>query len=420
MIPSTDDDCFCASPSLMTVEEALALLERTLSVAVGVETLSLTAASGRVLARDVVSSLNLPPHDNSAMDGYGVFLDDLHPDTQTRLPVTGRVPAGGVLGRKARRGEAIRIFTGAAIPEGIDTVLMQEDCQDLGDGQVLLPSWKKRGANCRRAGEDVAAGAVAVLAGSRLRAQEIGLIAAVGQSEISVYRPLRVALFSTGDELREPGHPLTPGCIHDANRYSVRVLLEGLGCAVTDLGILPDRLPVVSQALKDATPGHDLILTSGGVSTGEEDHVKNAVESLGTLHFWRLAIKPGKPLAMGHVAGVPFVGLPGNPVAAMVTFLILGRAVVARLSGRTPVRLRPYSMRAGFSTTRAAGRREFLRARVLPGEDGLPTAVPFPTQSSAVLSSLVHSEVLIDLGECLTSVKEGDMVPVLSLAELAW
>lgn len=409
--------CSCAPGRLMPVDEALDLLDRRTAVAVGIETVPLAEALGRVLARDVVSAISLPPCDNSAVDGYAVRLDDLSPDRDTRLPVTGRIAAGATLGRPARRGEAIRIFTGAAVPDGVDTVLMQEDCRAEGD-RVTLPPWTGRGANVRRAGEDVSAGAVALRAGGRLRAQELGLAAAVGQPELAVRERLRVALFSTGDELREPGAPLPPGCIHDSNRASVRGLLEGLGCAVTDLGILADREEVVRAALAGASEGHDLIVTSGGVSTGEEDHVKAAVEALGGLHFWRLAIKPGKPIAMGEVNGVPFLGLPGNPVAAMVTFLVVARPMVLKLAGRADTRPRPYPVRAGFAFRNQPGRREYLRGRLEWGDDGVPRAIPFPSQGSGVLSSMTRSDGLIVVSEAVEVIAPGDNVPFLPFSAL--
>src|SRR5690606_23189583 len=291
------DDCFAHGGRLMPVEEALALIaERTTKVTED-ETIPLGEALGRVLAADLVATLSVPDHVNSAVDGYAVYFDDLDPRVETRLPVHGRAAAGHPLPGRHPRGTAVRIFTGAAMPAGEgdqdpDTVMMQEDCRLEGDTVVIAPGIK-RGANRRLAGEDVEAGTVALSAGRRLRPQDLGQAAALGQKELPVSRRLRVALFSTGDELREPGQPLPAGCLYDSNRYTLGGLLRGLGCAVTDLGILPDRAPVVRDALAAAAGDHDLLITSGGVSVGEEDHVKGAVEALGRLHAWRLAIKPG-------------------------------------------------------------------------------------------------------------------------------
>src|SRR5262249_21081077 len=318
----------------MSGAEALRIIEaRTLALP-DAEAVPLARARDRILASPVVAAQDVPPHDNAAVDGYAVYFGDLVPGAETALPVEGRATAGHPLGHRPRRGTAVRIFTGAPMPGGPDTVFMQEDCVET-DGTVRLPSGLKRGANRRRAGEDVTAGATVLAAGLWLRPQEIGLAAALGCAELSVYRRLRVALLSTGDEVREPGTPLPSGAIYDANRYTLRALLEGLGAAVSDLGILPDERAAIQSALARAAETHDLIVSSGGMSTGEEDHVKAAVEAQGRLHFWRLAIKPGRPVAMGQVGRVPFMGLPGNPVAVMVTFLMLARPLILRLSGAT-------------------------------------------------------------------------------------
>ncbi|RMD65238.1 MAG: molybdopterin molybdenumtransferase MoeA, partial [Alphaproteobacteria bacterium] len=326
------NDCFAHGGRLMRVDEALELIARRIDCVTDVEEVPVVAALGRVLAEDVIAPHDVPPHDNSAVDGYAVFFDDLDPGGETVLPVTGRAAAGHPLGRPVHRGEAIRIFTGAPMPEGPDTVMMQEDCRLEGDRVVLRPGLK-RGANRRRRGEDVRTGATVLHRGRRLRAQDLGQAAAVGRRTLNVSRPLRAALFSTGDEVREPGTPLDPGCIYDSNRAMIHGLLSGLGCAVTDLGILPDRPAVIHEALATAARDHDVIITSGGVSVGEEDHVKQAVEAQGALHLWRLAIKPGRPLALGQVGRVPFVGLPGNPVAVMVTFVTVVRPMILRLMG---------------------------------------------------------------------------------------
>ena len=366
---------------------------------------------------------DVPPHDNSAVDGYAVFFDDLDPEAETRLPVTGRAAAGHPLKRPARRGEAVRIFTGAPMPEGHegaegpDTVMMQEDCRAEGDGVLIAPGIK-RGANRRGRGEDLRAGAVALRRGRRLRPQDLGQAAACGRRTLRVARPLRAALFSTGDELREPGTPLEPGCIYDSNRYTVGGLLRGLGCRVADLGILPDEAETVRAALAEAEGGHDLIVTSGGVSVGEEDHVRQAVESLGRLHLWRLAIKPGRPIAMGQVGRVPFVGLPGNPVAVVVTFVTIVRPMILRLLGGSDLSPHHFRVRAAFDHKKKKDRREWVRARLEADGDGGWRAVRFPREGAGILSSLVESDGLVELPEGMTRLRAGSLVDFLPFSEV--
>ncbi|MCH7932085.1 MAG: molybdopterin molybdotransferase MoeA [Proteobacteria bacterium] len=416
-MPQLTDDCFADGGRLMTIDEALERIARVARPVTGTERVRLRAASGRFLAEDVVAERDVPPDDNAAVDGYAVFFDDLEPGRETRLPVTGRIAAGHPLGRAARRGEALRVFTGAPMPEGPDTVLMQEDCREEG-GEVAIIPGIERGANRRFAGEDVAAGRTILTRGRRLRPQDVGLAASIGRAEIAVYRRLRVAIFSTGDEVREPGAALPPGAIYDANRYTLAALLDGLGCAVTDLGILPDDAGVMRAALDKAADGHDLLFTSGGVSVGEEDHVRDVVEALGGLHFWRLAIKPGRPIALGQVKRVPFVGLPGNPVAAMVTFLRIARPLILGLAGGTDVAPTLFRVRAGFDHKKKPSRREWVRARLVTLADGGLTAEKFPRQGAGILSSLVESDGLVELPEDMTHLTKGTMVDFLPFSEV--
>jgi molybdopterin molybdotransferase len=303
------------------------------------------------------------------------------------------------------------------LPEGPDTVLMQEDCS-AEDGNVRIPPGIKRGANRRRAGEDIKAGAKVLTAGRRLRPQEMGIAAALGFTALSVYRPLRVAVFSTGDEVRDPGEALPPGAIYDANRYILLALLGGLGANVTDLGILPDRAAAIRDALTAAAGGHDLILASGGMSTGAEDHVKAAVEAEGKLHFWRLAIKPGRPVAMGQVGLVPFLGLPGNPVAVMVTFLMLARPLVLRLSGAEPDPPRRFRVTAGFDYRKRSNRCEYVRARLERGADGGWLARKFPRDGAGILSSMVESDGLAEIGEGISRIEPGMSVEFIPFSEV--
>jgi molybdopterin molybdotransferase len=360
--------------------------------------------------------MNLPPHANSAVDGYAFAHADLVPGHETVLPVLGRAAAGHPLGRPAERGAAIRIFTGAPMPEGTDTVMMQEDCV-VEDGQVRLKPGIKKGANRRHAGEDVAEGTVALAAGRRLSPADLGLAAALGYCELPVFRRLRVALLSTGDEVRDPGTALPPGMIYDANRFMLAALLNGLGSAVTDFGIRPDREAALADTLATASAGHDLIVTSGGVSTGEEDHVKQAVERLGSLHFWRLAIKPGRPVALGQVAGMPLIGLPGNPAAALVTFVVLARPLILRLAGAVASVPRHFPIRAGFAYRKKPGRREYVRASLQrEGQDLV--AVKYPRDGAGILSSITRSDGLVILDEETSDLAPGMIVEFLPFSEV--
>jgi molybdopterin molybdotransferase len=410
------DDCFAFGGELLSIGAALAMLEAKLVTTAGTESVAIKAARGRILAEPLEAPLSVPPHDNAAVDGYAVFFADLSPDAPTELPIGGRAAAGHPLGRAARRGEAIRIFTGAPMPDGPDTVLMQEDCSET-QGRVRIPPGIRRGANRRRVGEDVTAGARVLAAGRRLRAQELGLAAAMGFTALPVHRRLRVAIFSTGDELREPGAALPPGAIYDANRYVLCALLDDLGAAVTDLGIRPDREAAIGETLAAAARDHDLIISSGGMSTGEEDRVKAAVEAQGRLHFWRLAIKPGRPVAMGQIGRVPFMGLPGNPVAVMVTFLLLARPLVLRLSGATVTPPHRFRVTAGFDYKKRSNRREYVRARLRHDGDGL-RAEKFPRDGAGILSSMIESDGLVEIGEGVSRLAPGDAVDFLPFSEL--
>ena len=415
------DDCFAFGGELMRTDEALALLTERLSVVVDREDCALRDAAGRILAEDITSTRAVPPHDNAAVDGYAVRFEDLSADGETRLVLTGRIAAGDISDRPIGAGEAIRIFTGAAMPADGDTVLMQEDCREDRQGDnthVVIPPGIKQGANRRFAGEDIAAGDVILKAGTKLRPQEIGLTASIGLKTLSVYKPVRVALFSTGDEVRDAGEDLPPGCIYDANRYSVAAALERLGCIVDDLGILPDSYNVIRDTLSAAADDRDLIMTSGGVSTGEEDHVRAAIDALGKMHFWRLAIRPGRPLALGQIGNIPFIGLPGNPVAVLVTFMRFARPAILRLGGSRVTEPAMYRVRAGFPLKKKLGRREWLRVRLDRDADGAPVARKFPRDGAGILTSMVESDGLVELPEELTSFEAGTMVDFLPFSEI--
>jgi molybdopterin molybdotransferase len=410
------DDCFAFGGQLMPVAAALALIGERISPSAGLEEVPLAAADGRVVAADIRSPLALPPFDNSAVDGYGVRHADLATDGPTRLPLRGRVAAGGSASGLSTSGAAIRLLTGAPIPSDVDTIFMQEDVEATADA-VVLPPGLRRGANLRHAGEDIARDALLLPAGRRLKPQDVALAAAVGLSSLAVRRRLNVAVFSTGDELVEPGSPLREGAINDSNRTLIAGMLRRFGAEVVDLGILRDDRDELAQRLAAAARGHDLILTSGGVSTGEEDHVKAAVEAVGKLVFWRLGIKPGRPVAMGVIDGVPFAGLPGNPVAVFVTFCHVVRPLLARLSGMQFEPLTPMPVQAAFSYRKRPGRREYVRVS-LRNVGGSLEAQKHPQEGAGILTSLTETHGLIELEEDVQEIAPGDRVGFIPYAAM--
>ncbi|XQU74059.1 gephyrin-like molybdotransferase Glp [Cupriavidus sp. H18C2] len=379
---------------MLTMAQALEALLAGARPITETETVDTLQANGRVLATPVTSALRVPPADNTSMDGYAMRAADV-PAPGTRLPVSQRIPAGHV-GTELAPGTAARIFTGGLIPPGADAVVMQEQCQGDGDA-VIVNHVPASGEWIRRAGEDIEAGSQILPAGARLSPQALGLAASVGQARLDVIRRVRVAVFFTGDELAMPGEPLKPGAIYNSNRFTLRGLLENLGCEASDFGIVPDTLAATRDTLRRAAAGHDLIITSGGVSVGEEDHIRPAVTAEGRLDLWQIAIKPGKPLAFGQVdngtaAPTFFLGLPGNPVSSFVTFLLFVRPFLLRLQGVADVTPRRLPLRADFDLPKGDRRNEFLRAR-LNDAGGLDL---FPNQSSGVLTSTVWGDGLID------------------------
>ena len=413
-------------PPLISLDDALVRLMQAVRPfdAAQAQQVSTFDALGRVLAAEVRSAVDVPPADNSAMDGYAMRCADV-PAAGTTLLVSQRIPAG-VVGEPLVPGAAARIFTGAQVPLGADAVVMQEQCSAVGEGSVRINTLPQHGQSIRRRGEDVRAGSVVLPAGTRLSPQALGLAASAGAATLAVARRPRVALFSTGDELVMPGEvapdQMKPGAIYNSNRYTLRALIQALGCECTDLGIVPDRLDATREALRHAARQHDLIVTSGGVSVGEEDHIKPAVEAEGRLNLWQMSMKPGKPLAFGVVRRSPdspeqdqayFIGLPGNPVSSFVTFFLVVRPVLLHLQGVVDWQVRPTPMRADFDWPRADKRREFLRVR-RNASGGLDL---FPTQGSGVLTSAVWGDGVVDNppGQVICA---GDTVHYLPFSEL--
>jgi len=422
MMAQLSDDCFAFSGPLLRLEEMERLISERVAPVAEIERVPLHGARGRVTAVDVKAPVDLPPFDNSAVDGYAVRHADLRSDGDTKLTVSGRLTAGSRSEAALKSGEAIRIFTGAAMPKGADTVFMQEDVTVEGP-QVIVPKGLKLGANRRLAGEDVRTGAVVLPAGTVLEPQHVALAAALGLTEIAVRRRLKVAIFSTGDEVVEPGSVRESTAIYDSNRVLLAELLDRLGVVVTDLGILHDDPNALADALKKAA-GHDLVVTSGGVSTGEADHVRTAIERIGSLVFWRVAIKPGRPVAMGVIRGAKggesaaFVGLPGNPVAVFVTFVRVVKPLLRRLAGARPDKLVPLPVTAAFAYKKKKDRREYVRVALKRRDDGEIEAVKHPQDGAGILTSLTETDGLLEFPEDLTTIEPGARVGFLSYAAL--
>jgi molybdopterin molybdotransferase len=416
------DDCFAFSGPLLRLDDMQRLIGERIAPVAETERVPLHGARARVAAFDVKAPVDLPPFDNSAVDGYAVRHADLAARGETRLAIVGRLAAGARTELTLSHGQAIRIFTGAAMPKGADTVFMQEDVKVEGDS-VVVPTGLKLGANRRLAGEDVVAGKTVVPAGTVLEAQHIALMAALGLTEVDVRRRLKIAIFSTGNEVVEPGSVRGAAAIYDSNRILLVELLERLGALVTDLGILADEPDTLARALAQAAGSHDLVLTSGGVSTGEADHVRGAVEAIGRLVFWRVAIKPGRPVAMGVIHGArghsaAFVGMPGNPVAVFVTFVRVVKPLLRQLSGARPQTLVPLPVRAAFAYKKKKDRREYVRVALRRGSDGEIEAVKHPQDGAGILTSLTETDGLLEFPEEVTAIEPGARVGFLPYAAL--
>jgi len=401
------------SSPLLTAEQALAALLAAARPIADVETISTLQGNGRVLASDITAQIDVPGAENSQMDGYALHSScaQLH----TPLQVSQRIAAGHA-GVALQAGTAARIFTGACMPEGADAVIMQEQCETVETEQgaaIRLLHIPVAGEWVRHIGEDIRKDSVILTAGSRLRAQELGLAASVGLAHLPVMRRLKVAVFFTGDELVMPGQPLPDGGIYNSNRFLITGLLENCGCLISDYGIVPDSLDATRATLRQVAQDHDVVITCGGVSVGEEDHVKPAVQAEGRLNLWQIAIKPGKPLAFGEVGSAFFLGLPGNPVSSFVTFLLFVRPFLLRLQGVQQVTPNSYQLRADFDRTRTDTRNEFLRAK-LNSQGGLDL---YSNQGSAVLSSTVWGDGLID-NPAGQLIQRGDLVKFMPFSEL--
>ncbi|UVF22183.1 molybdopterin molybdotransferase MoeA (plasmid) [Microvirga terrae] len=410
------NDCFVCQQEVIRLVDALGLITERISSVTDSVIIPIEASDGRILAVDVLAPVDLPPFDNSAVDGYAVRYADLNASGESYMRIAARVTAGAQLNVDLPPGSAVRIFTGAPTPAQFDTVFMQEDATEDGEN-VRLPKGLRCGANRRLAGEDLKRGSIALRAGRRLSPSDIALLAALGRTTVVVRHQLRVALFSTGNEVIPPGRPLEVSKIYDANRFMLRALLERANCMVTDLGILPDSEAAVRRAIVAAADTHDLLVSSGGVSAGDEDHVRAAVASVGSLVFWRVSIKPGRPVAMGVAGGTPFIGLPGNPVAVFVTFALLARPLIARLAGEEYQPPYPVTVVSGFSYEKKAGRREYVRVRLF-SRDGAVEAQKHPSDGAGVITSLTQTDGLLELPEHATRIEPGDPVGFLSYAEL--
>ena len=417
------DDCFAFSGPLLPIADMERLIIERVTPVAEVEQVPLDDTLGRIVAVDVASPEDLPPFDNSAVDGFAVRHADLAAAADTQLIIAERVMAGHAAAHPLAPREAIRIFTGAPMPVGADTVFMQEDCRVEGNA-VIVPPGLERGANSRFAGEDLRKGAIMLPAGRRLTAADLALAAAQGTTRLPVRRRLRVAVFSTGDEVVEPGAARPAAAIYDANRHLLRGLLDKFGAVVTDLGILRDDPAALETAIASAAADHDLVITSGGVSTGEADHVRTAIERVGRLVFWRVAIKPGRPVAMGVVPGGPpghaaaFAGLPGNPAAVYVTFVRVVWPLLLRLAGAAPRQPIALPVRATFAYRKRKGRREYVRVTLRHGADGAVEAVKFPRDGAGVITSLTETDGLVELREEETQIAPGATVGFLSYAAL--
>ena len=418
----TLNDCFANDGTMLTHEQALEKLTQGLAPIGETRSVRLDDAVGEVLAKPVFAPRNIPAHTNSAVDGYGFSFADYDSHEGTLFPVTGIMAAGSPLEGGAGPNSAVRIFTGAAVPKGYETVVMQEDVElvSSGDGDLVrIPAGLKQGANVRLAGEDVREGVTVLAANRRLSPQDLAAIASTGAAEIECYRPLRVAIFSTGDEVIRPGTPFEHGKVYDSNAAMLRGLIAKTGASCNDLGVLPDDASIIEAELSKAAQSHDVLLTSGGVSVGELDFVLAALNKLGSVHLWKIAIKPGRPMSFGQIGDCLMLGLPGNPVAAFLCFLLYAQPVLSTVSGQHWQPPQRYKVRAGFSMNKKPGRREFLRGVLEHGSDGSLRVNKYARDGSGLISSLTQADGFIELGEDVSEVNSGDLVDFVPFSSFA-
>lgn len=407
------DDCFVLDKDRLPHAEAIAILKSRVRPVVGVEQVPVAEAAWRFLAEAIVSPRAIPAHDNAAVDGYAFAHAAYDQDQGARFKVVGQAAAGHPFNETPTRGNTVRIFTGAVMPQGLNTVAMQEDVrlEQKGDELwVLIPPGLKQGANRRLAGEDAQAGAVLLQPGARLRPQDVASAAATGLGRLPCYAKLKVAIFSTGDEILRPGESFSPGKVYDANAPMLQGLVQAAGAEAVDLGVLPDKAELVKSALADAALAYDAIIISGGASQGAEDHVVNSLDALGKRHLWQIAIKPGRPMSFGQIGDCVVLGLPGNPVAVFVCFLIYVRPVLTRLAGGAWLESHRFPLPAAFSQKKKVGRREFWRAKLTKDAGGTPQVAKFPRDGSGLISSLREADGLIEVAEDVAEVNQGDLV----------
>lgn len=414
-MPCGCDDHCDTQQSLIAVDTALDLLLNKAGVVTETETIELIDAGGRILAEDVCSTIQVPPLDNSAMDGYAVRSANFSAAGETSCIISQRICAGEV-GTELAPNSVARIFTGAPIPEGADAVIMQERCK-VNDNYMVSSGPITVGANIRKAGEDIAIGDTILKTGDRLKPQDLGLAASVGIHKLSVYRRLRVGIFFTGDELQEPGTPLKAGQIYNSNRYTLRGLLDNLNCEIIDLGIVGDTLEATRNAMSEAAKKTDLVMTSGGVSVGEEDYIRIALEELGQLEMWHINIKPGKPFTFGEIANTPFLGMPGNPVSVFATFCIFAHPYILKKQGANHTQNNSFMVPAAFDWLKEESRCEYLRAKLETNASGQKVVNLYPHQGSGVLTSTSWANGLVVIPPNIV-VNKGNPVEFIPFSEL--
>ena len=411
------NDCFKHSEKRISLEKAVSILEKRIKCIKKTEKIKLDQALGRILSKDIFSQINVPHFDNSAVDGYAFKYLDLNTKNNTTLKLAGRITAGQNFNKKIKKGEVVRIFTGAKIPKGTDTVIMQEDC-NLNNKWVVLQIGIFKGANIRKKGEDIKSGKKIISKGSKLKAQDIALIASIGIKEIEVYEKLTVGIFTTGNELFEPGKKISKSGIYDSNRYCLKNLLKTINCSIKDYGIKKDNKKLIKKNLKKISKDCDLIITTGGMSVGEEDYVRKVIEENGSINFWNIAIKPGRPVALGNVFKKPFIGLPGNPVSVMITFLKIALPTINKLSGFLQPKEKCFIVTTDFNFKKKSGRKEFLRVKISKNLNGQIKIKNYPNAGSGVFTSMVETDGLIELPEKLTYLKKGTKIKFVPYSEM--